>query len=85
MEILLVIMGIIIIGLLAAWLLSMQKTVQNSTGDVSKRLSELNRQIGEISELGRGIKSLQEFLQSPKLRGNIGEQVLKDMIGETFP
>ena len=38
-----------------------------------------------MSEVGRGIKSLQEFLQSPKLRGNIGEQVLKDMIGQTFP
>jgi DNA recombination protein RmuC len=31
------------------------------------------------------MRSLQEFLQSPKLRGNIGEQVLKDMIGQTFP
>lgn len=80
-----IVLGVIIIGLLAAWLISMQKTVQGSTSDVSKRLSELNRQIGEISELGRGMKSLQEFLQSPKLRGNIGEQVLKDMIGQTFP
>jgi DNA recombination protein RmuC len=38
-----------------------------------------------MSEVGRGIKTLQEFLQSPKLRGGIGEQVLNDMIGETFP
>jgi len=38
-----------------------------------------------MSEVGKGIRSLQEFLQSPKLRGNIGEQVLKDMIGQTFP
>lgn len=80
-----IVLGIIIIGILAAWLFSMQKTVQGSTSDVSKRLADLNRQIGEISELGRGIRSLQEFLQSPKLRGNIGEQVLKDMIASTFP
>jgi len=75
----------VLIWILVQWLTSMQKTVAGSTGEVSKRLLELNRQIGEISELGRGIRSLQEFLQSPKLRGNIGEQVLKDMIGQTFP
>ncbi len=80
-----IVLGIIIIVILGAWLFSMQKTVAGSTGDVSKRLAELNRQIGEISELGRGMRSLNEFLQSPKLRGNIGEQVLKDMIGQTFP
>jgi DNA recombination protein RmuC len=75
----------IIVWVLVQWLKSMQTTVQGSTADISKRLNDLNRQIGEISELGRGIRSLQEFLQSPKLRGNIGEQVLKDMIGQTFP
>ncbi len=75
----------IVVWVLVQWLQSMQATVQGSTADVSKRLNDLNRQIGEISELGRGIRSLQEFLQSPKLRGNIGEQVLKDMIGQTFP
>ena len=75
----------IVVWVLVQWLKSMQTTVQGSTAEVSQRLHELNRQIGEISELGRGMKSLQEFLQSPKLRGNIGEQVLKDMIGQTFP
>lgn len=38
-----------------------------------------------MSEVGRGIRSLQEFLQSPKLRGGLGEEVLKEMIGQTFP
>jgi DNA recombination protein RmuC len=89
MEIVLAIGFVVVISVLiwifVQWLTSMQKTVAGSTGEVSKRLLELNRQIGEISELGRGIRSLQEFLQSPKLRGNIGEQVLKDMIGQTFP
>lgn len=48
-------------------------------------IGELKKQLGEMSEVGRGIRSLQEFLQSPKLRGNIGEQVLSDMIGQSFP
>lgn len=48
-------------------------------------IGDLKQNLGEMSEVGKGIKSLQEFLQSPKLRGNIGEQVLKDMISTTFP
>lgn len=75
----------VVVWVLVQWLKSMQNTVAGSTSEVSRRLNDLNRQIGEIAELGRGMRSLQEFLQSPKLRGNIGEQVLKDMIGQTFP
>lgn len=48
-------------------------------------IGDLKRNLGEMSEVGKGIRSLQEFLQSPKMRGNIGEQVLSDMIGQTFP
>lgn len=70
----------------------MTHTLQLNSRQLNERLDEaarvigaLNRHVGEMSEVGRGIKSLQEFLQSPKLRGNIGEQVLTDMIGQTFP
>jgi DNA recombination protein RmuC len=70
----------------------MTRTLQSNSRQLNDRLDEaarvigaLNKNVGEMSEVGRGIKSLQEFLQSPKLRGNIGEQVLKDMIGQTFP
>lgn len=70
----------------------MTRTLQSNSRQLNDRLDEaarvigaLNKNVGEMSEVGRGIKSLQEFLQSPKLRGNIGEQVLKDMIGQSFP
>lgn len=82
----------IVIWVLVQWLKSMQATVSGSASEMNRRLDEaarvigaLNKHVGEMSEMGRGIRSLQEFLQSPKLRGNIGEQVLKDMIGQTFP
>ena len=68
------------------------KLLQANTKQLNERLDtaarvigDLKKNLGEMSEVGRGIKSLQEFLQSPKLRGNIGEQVLQDMIGQTFP
>jgi DNA recombination protein RmuC len=48
-------------------------------------MSQLQRNLGEMSEIGKGIRTLQDFLQSPKLRGGLGEEVLKEMIGQTFP
>jgi DNA recombination protein RmuC len=67
-------------------------SLQRNTQSMNERLDnaarvigQVQKNIGEFSEIGRGIKSLQEFLQSPKLRGNLGEEVLKEMIGQTFP
>jgi DNA recombination protein RmuC len=51
----------------------------------AKSISEVSREVGQMSEIGRGIKELQHFLNSPKLRGNIGEEVLKGLITEMFP
>lgn len=68
------------------------KTLQDSTRTLNERLDNaskvigaVQKNIGEMSEIGRGMKELQTFLQSPKLRGNIGEQVLKDLISQMFP
>ncbi len=68
------------------------RVLQENTRQLNERLdnaarviSDVQKNLGEMSEVGRGIKSLQEFLQSPKLRGGIGEAVLSDMIGQTFP
>lgn len=53
--------------------------------NAARVISLVQKNLGEMSEVGRGIRSLQEFLQSPKLRGGLGEEVLKEMIGQTFP
>ncbi len=70
----------------------MTKTLQENNKQINDRLTkaaevigQVNKEIGEMSEIGRGIRELQDFLKSPKLRGNIGEEVLKDLIAQTFP
>jgi len=67
-------------------------SLQKNTQSLNERLdnaahviSQVQRNLGEMSEVGKGIRTLQEFLQSPKLRGGLGEEVLKEMIGQTFP
>lgn len=48
-------------------------------------INEVQKNIGEFSEIGRSIKKLQEFLNSAKIRGNIGEQILKDILKQSLP
>lgn len=68
------------------------RTLSESTRNLNERLdnaarviSGVQKNIGEFSEIGRGMKDLQEFLSSPKLRGNIGEQVLKELLKQFLP
>lgn len=67
-------------------------TLQKNTEAISTRLDraarvigDLQKEAGQFSEIGRSMRDLQEFLKSPKLRGNIGEEVLKDLISQMFP
>jgi len=70
----------------------MVKTLQENSKQLNERLDtaatvirDVGKEVGQMSEIGRSMKELQDFLKSPKLRGNIGEQVLKDLISQMFP
>ncbi|MBU1085661.1 MAG: DNA recombination protein RmuC [Candidatus Beckwithbacteria bacterium] len=67
-------------------------SLQRSSREMNIRLDKatqvigaLKKEAGEFSEVSRSMQELNEFLRSPKLRGNIGEEVLKDLIGQMFP
>jgi len=71
---------------------SLNKRVDASAESMNVRLdkaadviSKVQKELGSMSEIGRGMKDLQDFLRSPKLRGNIGEQVLKELLEEMIP
>jgi DNA recombination protein RmuC len=61
------------------------RTFNQRLDNATRVISDVQKNLGEMSEVGRGIRSLQEFLQSPKLRGGLGEEVLKEMIEQSFP
>ncbi len=48
-------------------------------------ISSVRESIGQVSEIGRSMKELQEFISSPKLRGNLGEHVLKEILSQFLP
>lgn len=71
---------------------TMMDTLQKNTASMNERLDkaarvigDVQKNLGEMSEIGRGMKELQDFLKSPKLRGNVGEQVLKELLGQMLP
>jgi len=61
---------------------------QNIQG-ISQRFDRATEEIGKVTELGRDMKSFQKdfetFFNSPKLRGNLGEQVLRDLLEQILP
>lgn len=67
------------------WLKSTNTRIEHQSRSFNEKLDATSRAIGEFSEIGRSMKDLQDFLRSPKLRGNIGEAVLKDMLSQFLP
>lgn len=61
------------------------KTLNERLDNAARFIAQVSKEVGKMSELGKSMRDLQVFLQSPKLRGNIGEQVLKDLISQAFP
>ena len=61
------------------------KTTNARLDEQSRQMAATAKSIGEFSEIGRSMKDLQSFLASPKVRGGLGEQVLKQLLDESLP
>ncbi|MBI2337123.1 MAG: DNA recombination protein RmuC [Deltaproteobacteria bacterium] len=53
-------------------------------GQVQGKLGQLEEASQKIFEVGKDIGSLKEILQAPKLRGNLGEFFLGELLGQIF-
>jgi DNA recombination protein RmuC len=75
------------------------QTLQNTQVSVGERLDnaanmvgQLQRKLGQIEEsnkkifdLGQGLQELKDILKNPKLRGNMGEFFLEDLMRQILP
>lgn len=71
---------------------NLSDTLHKSSQSLNQRLDKaaevigaLQKEAGQFSSVSQSMQELNTFLKSPKLRGNIGEQVLKDLISQIFP
>lgn len=74
-------------------------TLQSTQSSVGQRLDsanqvvgELHRKLGQMEEsnkqifaLGQGLQELKDILKNPKLRGNMGEFFLEDLLRQILP
>ena len=57
----------------------------NVIKDVSRQLGQLSEKTQHLADIGKDIASLQDILRSPKLRGNMGELFLGDLLAQILP
>ncbi len=62
-----------------------KQDIENLRKKFENGYSQMAHELGKVQEVGRGVKEFQEFLRSPKLRGNIGEQILRDLLEQMLP
>lgn len=78
--------------ILTRWMQDTRADLRSSTTAINKRLDEaakyigaLKGELGQLTEFRAQIRDFAQFLQSPKLRGGVGEQVLKDLLAQYIP
>ena len=54
-------------------------------GDINTKLGTLETTAKNMQDIGKNISSLQDLLQAPKLRGNLGEYLLEELLKQIFP
>lgn len=52
---------------------------------VTKRLEEIKTVTGQVVDLSQGVRDLSRILESPKLRGSMGEFQLSEMLKQVLP
>ncbi|HEC21097.1 MAG TPA: DNA recombination protein RmuC [Candidatus Peregrinibacteria bacterium] len=61
------------------------KVLNERLDGAAKVIGSVKEELGRMKEVGDQIKNLQDFLRAPKLRGNLGEQVMNDLIQQCLP
>ena len=71
---------------------SYRSSIENQTKHISDRLetaaklvSDVQNNLGIITDFGKDIKDLSNVMRSPKLRGGLGEKMLEDILATYLP
>ncbi len=70
---------------LQAQLSQTNKAINERLDNAARVIGTVSKHLGGMQEIGRQMKDFQDFLRSPKLRGNLGEQVLHDLLDQMLP
>lgn len=62
-----------------------QKSINDRLDNAARYIGDVSKRLGEVTQIGPDIKRLSETLASPKMRGNFGEEMLENMLGQVLP
>lgn len=72
--------------------MSIQQQLYNSNKSLNSRLDSttrllqmLNKDLGHVHEIGSQMRDFQSLFRNPKFRGNVGENILKEMLYQVLP
>jgi len=61
------------------------KTIDDRLNKAASLFSDISKGLGTVHEFSRQLSSLRDVFYSPKLRGNIGEEVLRELLEQVLP
>jgi len=61
------------------------QTINVRLNQASKMFNEISKGLGTVGEFSKQLSNLRDVFHSPKLRGNIGEEVLKGLLEQVLP
>ncbi|OGE83961.1 MAG: hypothetical protein A2846_00220 [Candidatus Doudnabacteria bacterium RIFCSPHIGHO2_01_FULL_49_9] len=64
---------------------SSNKDINNRLTEAARLFSDVQRKVGEMTELGRSMKDVQDLLKGPKTRGIFGEDALEMLLKQVLP
>lgn len=73
------------LGVMTDQMRQQQQALNERLDNAARVVGSVSKELGQMSEIGRQIKDLQDFMRSPKLRGNLGEQILRDLLEQVIP
>ncbi len=69
-----------------------QKGMDNGNKSINERLDNaarvigaVTKELGQMQQIGKSLSYVQDFLLSAKKRGNIGEQIMEEMLKQSLP
>lgn len=61
------------------------KTLSERLDKAAQVIGGVQRELGKVSETSQMMKDMQQYLLSPKLRGNVGEEILENLLRARLP
>lgn len=63
----------------------LETRVSSKLEQVQANYSSLNKELGIVQEMSKQMKDLNSMIKSPKLRGNIGEKLMENLLKDMLP